>query len=37
LIKKYAPVELRPLDEFVMENGERLLVRYEKETYDTTK
>jgi hypothetical protein len=27
-IRKYKPVELRPFDEFVMENGERLIARY---------
>lgn len=29
-IKKYSPVELRPLDEFVLENGERLIYRYDR-------
>lgn len=29
-IRKYSPVELRPLDEFVLENGERLVCQYDR-------
>lgn len=34
-IRKYSPVELRPLDEFVLETGERLICRYVRKKKET--